>query len=284
MLYNSKLHSKAQGLKSLLGYAEKFLGGLTYDTGELLVLNYHGTPKKFIASFEKQLLFLKQHFNIIRPDQLPAYYSPAWESEKCSLLITFDDGLKNNLYATEILDRHNIKAFFFLVPCFIDADDQKSYYLENIRPVINYNIDNEPEDFTALSWQDAAGLVQKGHATGSHTLSHTLFAAATSKENSQKEILNSKKSIEERLGIIINSFCSINNTLESVGSYEKKLIGENYDFHFTTLPGLNAKEKDPLFIKRRNVECYWPDGAFYYALGKRDLSRWREKMEAFKKL
>jgi hypothetical protein len=75
-------------------------------------------------------------------------------------------------------------------------------------------------------------------------------------------------------GCSITSYCSINNTLESTGPKEKKLIAENYTYHFTTFPGSNIHPKDPLFIKRRNIECFWLKGAMYYALGNWDLRRW----------
>ncbi len=262
---------------------EKMRGGLKYEKGELLVLNYHSTPKKFITHFQEQVKFLAAHFDIIRPDQLPDFFNGTLKTEKCGLLFTFDDGLKNNLHAVEIMNGLNIKALFFVIPGFIEAPttEQKKFYLRNIRPVVNPRIDDKEEDFTPMSWDELRLLCANGHAVGAHTLTHTLVAADSSDENSRIEVIGSKERIEQVLSLKTVSFCSINDTLQSVGKKEKELIASNYSFHFTTLPGLNKKNTDRLFIKRRNVECYWPTGAFYYAIGRSDLGRWEEKIKMY---
>lgn len=286
MLFNPAIHSFAHLAKTVLGHFEKMRGGLNYSKEELIVLNYHSTPAKLIADFKKQITFLRNNFNILSPAQLDDYYSGRLSSNKCNLLLTFDDGLANNLYAAKVLDEYNLKALFFVVPDFINcpATEQKKYYLKNIRPVVNPAIDHEEEDFTALNWDALKKLIEKGHGIGAHTYTHTLVASQSSTENSVKEIVDCKTLLESRLQIKIRSFCSINNTLESIGSKEKKLIEENYSYHFTTLPGYNAGNKDKLFIKRRNVECFWTSGSFYYALGKSDLSRWEEKIKKYNSL
>jgi peptidoglycan/xylan/chitin deacetylase (PgdA/CDA1 family) len=286
MLYNPRLHSFSLFAKGVLGRFEKLRGGLSYPNAELLVLNYHSTPKKYISCFREQLRFLTRHFTVIAPSDLPAYFAGTLETSKCKVLLTFDDGLRNNLYAVDEMNEFGLKAYFFVVPAFIDAlpADQMKYYVQHIRPHINPRIDSQPEDFTALSWADLRLLASRGHTVGAHTYTHTLVASASGDSNSAREIESCKSVIEEALREPVLSFCSINNTLQSVGSREKKIIAANYRYHFTTLPGSNSVNKDPLFIKRRNVECFWPSGAFLYAIGQSDLKRWRAGIEAYEAL
>ncbi len=286
MLFNPKIQSFAQLAKNIFGHIEKARGGLSYDKNELLVVNYHSTPKKFMADFKKQVEFLSNQFTIIAPAELESYFNGTLRSAKCNLLFTFDDGLTNNLNAVKILDDYKIKALFFIVPDFINctAADQKKFYLKNIRSEVNAAIDNEEEDFTAMDWDTLKKLCADGHAVGAHTLSHTLVAKNSSAHNSEKEIVACKKEIEKEMNLALPYFCSINNTLESTGKKEKELIEKNYSFHFTTLPGYNGKDKNRLFIKRRNIECFWPAGSFYFALGKTDLKRWEEKIKQYTSL
>ncbi len=286
MKLDLKIHSFSHVLKSLLGNVEKYFGGLNYPANELIVVNYHSTPKKFLLQFEEQLMFYKKQFTIIDPAQLSDYYNGKLTSDKCHLLITFDDGLKNNLNAVEVMNKHKVKAFFFIVPGFIDtaSTQQKEFYLMNIRPVVNPRIDNNEEDLTPLAWNEINELIQQGHMVGCHTLTHTLSVDNTNEGNSEKEILKSKSRIEEMTGVKLNSFCSINDTLKSTGALEKKLINLNYTFHFTTFPGLNSYDKDPHLIKRRNVEVFWLKGALYYALGKTDLKRWEKAIAEYRAL
>jgi len=286
MRYDPRIHNPAHLVKAILGKLGHLAGDLKYGKEELLVVNYHSTPAKFIPEFRKHLKFYKKNFNIIKPSQLHQYYLSGLESEKCNLLITFDDGLKNNLNAVRVLDELGIKALFFIVPYFVDTPEteQKKYYLKNIRPAINSAVDSEEEDFTAMSWEDLRALVQSGHETGSHTLTHTMSLIKRGELSQEEEIAGSKSVIENKLGVKISSFCSINNTAESVGSHEKELIGANYKYHFTTLPGYNSVRPDPLFIKRRNVEVFWLRGSVHYALGKKDLGRWKKKIVEYDKL
>jgi peptidoglycan/xylan/chitin deacetylase (PgdA/CDA1 family) len=287
MRYRPDIHPLSMVIKSFLGRLEFFSGKLRYAEGELLVVNYHSTPDKFLFNFESQVKFLKKHFTIIDPAQLGNYFlGKTFRSGKSLLLFTFDDGLKNNLGAASILEKHGIKAYFFIVPAFIDAavTSQKNYYVNYIRPVINPKIDREPKDFESMSWEEVKLLIGKGHAVGSHSYTHTLIAEQSGQSNSAKEIVESKNCIEKNVGVTINAFCSINNSLTSVGSKEKKMIAQEYTFHFTTLPGLNSENKDPLFIKRRNIEAFWLKGAVCYALGKMDLSRWKSRIDAYNAL
>lgn len=287
MRYNSKIHNIPMLLKSIIGKIEKVFSGLNYSSKELIVVNYHSTPKIFDSNFEKQVVFFKEKYNVISPFELEDYYfNKDWKPKKCSLLFTFDDGLKNNLNAVKILDKHNIKAIFFIVPDFINTklDRQKEFYLNKIRPIINSQIDNEEEDFTALSWIELQELLAKGYSIGAHTHSHSLIAQLSELKNSIYEIVYCKETIEKALSTNITSFCSINNTSVSVGKKEKDLIAANYKFHFTTFPGLNNDGKNPLLIKRRNMESFWLMGAVYYALGKFDLKRWKNKTEQFNNL
>jgi peptidoglycan/xylan/chitin deacetylase (PgdA/CDA1 family) len=287
MIYDSKIHTVPMLVKSVLGRIVKNLNGLNYDDNELIVVNYHSTPKKFIHNFESQIIALKKMFHILKSDELDDYYAGKKPKQKKNyLLITFDDGLKNNLFAAEVMEKHDITAFFFIIPKFADTapDEQKNYYIKCIRPIINRNIDNEEEDFTALSWSEIATLAGKGHAIGSHTYTHTLIAQQSDMSNSEFEIVNSKHYLMNKLGISIQSFCSINNSLLSVHAKEKKLISENYRYHFTTLPGLNVEGKNPLFIKRRNIESHWLKGAVYYALGKSDLPRWKNRIMQYENI
>jgi peptidoglycan/xylan/chitin deacetylase (PgdA/CDA1 family) len=286
MRINSNLHSREITLKAILGQMSILFDKFSYKSNELVVLNYHSTPKKFIHNFEHQLAIFQKHFDIINPSDLENYFNDKLVSKRPKLIYSFDDGLKNNLYAAQVLKKNNIQAFYFLVPDFIETktSEQKQFYIKNIRPIINPLIDSEDEDFQALNWNEIIKLINEGNRIGSHTKSHTLISGKASYFEAQKEIVESKQDLERNTGFKISAFCSINNTLVSVGQLEKKLINENYKFHFTTLPGYNSINKSPYFIKRRNIECYWPDGAVYFALGKCDLARWVKKLELYEQL
>ena len=287
MKLNFKIHNRNHIIKNFIGNIEYLFSNSKLQNSQLTVVNYHGTQKTFIHNFRKQILFFKKHFYIIPPELLSKFYNGELnDTEKPLMLITFDDGIKNNVYAAEILYEYKIKAYFFIVPDFIDCpiSKQKEYFRNYIRPKINTAIDSEIEDYTALTWNEVKLLISQGHSIGSHTKTHTLIAKESTLENSITEIQLSKENIASKLNLplqSINAFCSINNTLESISNKELKLIKENYKYHFTTIPGQNSAESSPYFIKRANIESYWLAGALKYAIGIWNLKRWTNATNAY---
>lgn len=284
--YNKSIHTKAQLIKSILGSIEqpffKINGYL--NKHDLIVLNYHSTPLKFIPHFEKQVNFYQKHFTIVSPNDLKNFYANNLESKKPKLLITFDDGLTNNKYALQILDKYTIKALLFIVPDFIESSHQKEYYTTHIRNEINPSIDAQLEDFTALGWNELKEVIANGHLVGSHTMSHTLKANTSDNDVLNREITTSKNTIETQLKINIENFCAPFNSLFSVGEKEMDLIIKNYNFLHSTFPGSNYVNKNNYFIKRFNVECFWTIPNIIHTLGHIERFRWRKARLSFEKL
>jgi len=261
-------------------------GAFHFPKGELLVVNYHGTQRKFIPEFKEQLSRFRKHFRFITPAQVADYYEGKMADSPPSILLTFDDGILNNLFAVEILDQEKIKALFFVIPGFIDTpvESQKEFFLKNIRPNIIPEVDSEKEDFSALSWSQLRTLIQSGHAVGAHTYTHTLCASASSPQNSSFEIINSKQRIEEELRVPVTAYCAPNDSLYSTGKKEMKLIKDHYRFFFSTYPGSNAENPSPWFIKRCNIETHWMQGAVTYAIGRSSYRRWEKQTRLFNQL
>ena len=274
--YSFKLHNKIDLIKILFGFLEFKLFSLSQKREDLIVINYHGVQKKFINSFTKQIDFLTKYFTIIRPLDLEKHFGEKRNHQATPLLlITFDDGTKNVINALRVLEQRNLKSMIFVVPEFIDSSNQKDFFSKHIRPNININIDSIDEDFTALSWKELKKLIDDKHCVGSHTYSHGM-SYSSSKENLFKEIVLSKKRIEDKLKNKINSFCSINNSLESLNDEASKLIKKNYIFHFTTVAGSNNKRLR-YSIKRINVEAHWSKYQFIFALSRIEKLRWKFK-------
>jgi len=91
----------------------------------LTVSNYHYIRTDFSAKFpsifgvtptqfEAQLQLLKNHGTFVSPNDLTGHFDDILKSAENHILITFDDGLREQYdYALPILDRHNIPAVFF---------------------------------------------------------------------------------------------------------------------------------------------------------------------------
>jgi peptidoglycan/xylan/chitin deacetylase (PgdA/CDA1 family) len=88
----------------------------------LRILIFHGVcdtdqnlfNSRFISSqqFEAQIKLIKYYFNPISKSE---FINKQFSNEKLNILVTFDDGLKNNMtIALPILRKHNVPAIFFV--------------------------------------------------------------------------------------------------------------------------------------------------------------------------
>lgn len=266
-------------IKSALGNVEFAFRGFNYSSDELIVLCMHSTPADQMHAFEKLIDFLLEHFKPMHPSQLENYYSGNLKDGPY-VLFTFDDGLKNNLHAAHLLEQRNIHAYFFLVPAFMQSQNQNAYYRSYIRQVIDLSFDKHEDDFTAMSASDIRHLLEAEHRVGSHTMTHLLRGESTN-EVVEKEVVESKTVLQKLIDSEVMAFCSPINTAMSINEYAKNLIGKQYKYHFTTFPGLNGEKKDQQIIFRRNIEVNWSYGKIKFALGRSDLRRWDQHVKRY---
>ena len=194
------------------------------------VLMYHSISAKYDpsfcvppAQFERELRYLREHdYHSISPAELRAALADGEPLPENPVLITFDDGFGDNYKtAWPILKKYGFRATFFIVTSNVG----------------DYSID----------WPQLRELADAGNTIGSHTVRHcnltTLSAAGQ-----RKELLDSKQTLEDRLGVPITAFCI------PYGKYNKttlELLREaGYDISFTTDSG-RVCTGDGLYTLRR---------------------------------
>jgi peptidoglycan/xylan/chitin deacetylase (PgdA/CDA1 family) len=271
-----------QLVKSIAGSLEFSLRPWNYASNELIVLCMHSTPFERKQEMERLLDFILSHFRALDPNRLAEYFDGK-HTDGPYVLFTFDDGLKNNALAAELLEARGARAVFFVVPDFVDATDAVGYYRKNIRQIIDPRVDHEQEDFTPLSLNELKALLENGHCVESHTMSH-LLRSTSSPAEIKREVNESKRWIERNLQAESTMFCSPIQTNFSVNAFAKRTIESDYRYHFTTFPGPNGEFQNPRLIFRRNIEVHWSLGQVKYALGKADLSRWKDEISRFQRL
>lgn len=115
--------------------------------------------------FIDQLDYLKKNFNFIAPDHLLS-------SESNSVLITLDDGYKDNLELKEIFSEYSITPLLFVI--------------KDINNVKRGEIDN---DIEFLSEADIKTLENAGWRIGSHTQTHPNLITLNAEEL-EREVSN----------------------------------------------------------------------------------------------
>jgi len=224
----------------------------------LRAVNYHGTPSVFKEQLARHFAYYLRHFKVLCEEDLPKFLKGELSGTQPYLLITFDDGLKTNyIVASKLLDEFGIKGIFFLPVSLIDQadksqDEQKEFYLKNLGGVAEEVLSSE--QYQPMSWEEVKDLVWRGHAVGSHTLTHCSLRNGLDKKTLEREVVCSRKILEERLQKKVVSFCW---TFGGVSDYSKtayELVHKHYDFAFTTFSKPLQPGGNPYTIDRSNVE------------------------------
>ncbi len=131
-----------------------------------------------LSAFEEQINELQKSFNSGTVNDLKS-------NALGKFVITFDDGYKNVLSTKDFLAHQDIKPVLFVLP-----NTAQPNFLEL------------GQEFERLSTKDIKDLINAGWEIGSHTMTHADLTKL-SREELEKEIVESKKELEKELGISI---------------------------------------------------------------------------------
>ncbi|WP_110953439.1 polysaccharide deacetylase family protein [Anaerosinus massiliensis] len=174
---------------------------LTYFQG-IPVLNYHQinnldhNPLTLSDSeFEAQIKYLAEEgYTTITPEQLSDYLATGKELPPNPILITFDDGYKDNFQvAYPILQKYDFTATIFLISDFVGTYDRY------------------------LTWNQVKEMSANGFSFQSHTLSHIPLTQCSDTEL-QNQLAKSKEALEWHLSKKIEYIAY------PCGSYDQRVI------------------------------------------------------------
>jgi peptidoglycan/xylan/chitin deacetylase (PgdA/CDA1 family) len=224
------------------------------NRGKLKVLLYHNVCPSDAdpveseitidsKDFRRQIAWLKKKCNIVSPSQAGEI---KLDPKKVNVLISFDDGLKNNLTcAAPILREFGVSALFLIVtePSFSGAPfyvEQKMLALTSGNPL-----------YQVMKKDELLSLRSQGHVIGSHSLRHEDFSKYTG-NTIDEDLSESKKRLHEELSIDIEFFAF------PWGFHREDQISlalQHYQRLLTTQHGFNSPGERVL--KRNECVGFW---------------------------
>ena len=245
------------GLYRTIGETTRGVGAVNGEAGRSLrVLMYHkvndlpGNPLSVpVSLFDEQMAQLRDlGYSVVGLDDVLAFYRDGARLPERPVLITFDDGYRDNLeHAAPVLRRHGYPAVLF-VPL---------AYLEDRRPLPHEErLASRGLVNATLDWGELGELEAAGVRVESHGISHRPLADL-SLDESAREIVLSKLRLEERLGRAVQSFAYVKGSEAHYRPVHLSLLRQaGYDIAFTSVSGSNDASTDPLRLHRYNVEPY----------------------------
>ena len=199
------------------------------------------------ATFERQMHFLKsRNYNVLPLESVAVLIRERKKIPPRTVVITFDDGYKDNyIYAFPILKKYNLPATIFIIT-------------------------DEVGRAHRLSWDEIKTMQDSGIVTfGSHALGPEPLINIKSEQELKKQIFDSKKILEEKLGRRINAFSypegRFNNRIKQL------VIEAGYKLAVATNPGKKSANDDTFALKRlrisantNNLFVFWIETSGYY--------------------
>jgi peptidoglycan/xylan/chitin deacetylase (PgdA/CDA1 family) len=162
-----------------------------------------------------------------------------------ALVVTFDDGYEDNFtLAKPVLDRHGMKACFFVTSRFVGHRGGTSECAAGA--------------FPRMSWDQLRTLASEGFEIGAHTRTHpNLLRLAP--DRARGEIEGSRHDLEKGLGAPVRCFAyPYGKRGVHFDDATKAVVGEQFDLCCTTMRGRNAlRTVDFLEIHRICVHRWW---------------------------
>jgi len=226
--------------KQILGSASKSVPILMYhsvsDHDESEVHPYYRTSTSPQA-FSEQMQFLKnQGYSSCSLDVALDHLKNDAAADKKLVVITFDDGYADFYkYAFPVLRQNGHSATMFLPTAYV-GDSPLQF-----------------KDEDCLTWQQVRELSRYGISFGSHTVTHP-WLVEMNVNQIDDELAISKKTIEDQLGIHVESFAYPyafpQTDAEFKNMLKDSLLRAGYRNGVCTVVGRADPDSDPLFLER----------------------------------
>ena len=220
------------------GAGKRHIPVLVYHRVGYTTDNFTVTPERFATDLQTLQLW---GYSTISLEQLQKFLDePDFELPDKPILITFDDGYKDNFdNAYPVLKQHGMVATFFIITDML-------WSVERLNP------------------QHIVEMAQGGMSFGSHTVSHKRLGDLTTEEI-QDELVNSKATLESVLGKAVNGIAY------PQGSYNDNVIAiaqnVGYVTGFTVREGFCSNNSPNLELRRIPIFKY--DGGIEGVISRR---------------
>ena len=236
------------GVGSLDGEGERTLRVLMYHKVNDLRPNPTTVPTEVFA--EQMELLAELGYVPVSLERVRDHYLAGMPLPSCAVLITFDDGYRDNLEnALPILRRHGYPAVVFVPIGYLD-DDRPLPHEAALRLLGVRN--------RTVGWDELAALEAGGIRVESHGIAHRPVSELEMAE-AAREIALSKLRLEERLGRQVEAYAFVKGSLADYRPEHVSLVQQaGYTLGFTSVSGANGAASDRYRLRRYNVEPYPP--------------------------
>ncbi|MDG1890112.1 MAG: polysaccharide deacetylase family protein [Verrucomicrobiota bacterium] len=209
----------------------------------LRIINYHWTPMEERSSLEQHFETITQHYCSLDQNGLRAFLQGKHRDPRNPIIISFDDGFRNNLeVASPLLEEYGLTGWFFVIG--------KAGYSDG--HIVEGNLNTR----YCMSWDELNLLRSKGHVIGCHTMNH-VDLGSIDHSVLHHELVASRQLIESEIGQSVLSFAYPYGTVNSFSKASMEMINATYEFAFHSFSSAIRPGHHPQALGRICVESGW---------------------------
>jgi peptidoglycan/xylan/chitin deacetylase (PgdA/CDA1 family) len=219
-----------------------------------VVLYYHRVGgrdvwTKPIEEFRYELAYLKSRYECISFRELCERLEADKPLQRRSVVITFDDGYRDNFTeAVPALIDAGLTATFFVATGFIETEREFPHDLRALE-----RGDIERLNFPKLRWEDLRSMEIQGFEIGSHTVQHTNMGSAD-KLTIECEVKDSLAALNRQLGEKPRAFSFPWGKPQDLSEYAIEVARQaNYYSAVSAYGGANTRGTNRFNIRRMDV-------------------------------
>lgn len=191
------------------------------------VVNYHNTNPADSGRFEAEIKYFSEHFVPVRMKDLDTFFAAKrWPYEKPGLIPAIFEGFRNHYdVMLPILDRYQFTGWFYLPGFFMDVPvlEQLDFSEEHELNITDKEL--YPDGRVAMNW-DEVRRISENHEICCHSGTHFEITKETPDEDMYREIVLSKRHLEEKIGREVEVFCWLYGEEYSYNTRAQKYLKE----------------------------------------------------------
>lgn len=197
-------------LLSSVCYDKRTLEMFRYLTNNsyIRVVNYHNTEFTDAARFEREIAAFAEHFTSVSIEDMDRFFETRkWHKDKPGLIPAVFEGFRNHYdVMLPILEKYGFKAWFYIPSFFMDVPVKEQQEYANLNDLTIYHPEEYPDGRYAMNW-DEVREIAKHHEICCHTGNHFQIGRETPDFDMFREIVVSKRYMEEKIGKSVDVFC-----------------------------------------------------------------------------
>lgn len=191
------------------------------------VVNYHNTNPADSGRFEVEIKYFSEHFVPVRMKDLDTFFATKrWPYEKPGLIPAIFEGFRNHYdVMLPILDRYQFTGWFYLPGFFMDVPVLEQLDFSEEHELNITDKDLYPDGRVAMNW-DEVRRISENHEICCHSGTHFEITKETPDEDMYREIVLSKRHLEEKTGREVEVFCWLYGEEYSYNTRAQKYLKE----------------------------------------------------------